>query len=130
MKHFLAMGHAGRKGRRVGFVGKSLRALSVLALVVATACIGSTSAPSVAPNRTLSIAAGDGAPAPFAVVFAGPEGDASPTAQITMVFNRPVRELSLAGEGPATSLVLTPRLAGSWQWVGTNAVLFAPAGGR
>ena len=127
MKHFLAMG----------------RALSVLVLAVATACIGSTSAPSVAPNRTLSIAAGDGAPAPFAVVFAGPEGNTSPTAQITMVFNRPVRELTLAGqsarraatanqtgEGPATSLVLTPRLGGTWQWVGTNAVLFAPAGGR
>ncbi len=89
--------------------------------------------PAVSPSGTLGLGAHgaeDGQPdGPFRVVFAGPKGNASSTAELSVVFSRPLRELSLAGKEAPPPITLSPNLAGRWQWVGTHALVFVPAGG-
>lgn len=67
----------------------------------------------------------------FAVVFAAPKGDAVDPVEVTILFNRPMRPLEIAGEETSPPATLraqgtekTP--AGSWRWMGTSALIFAP----
>jgi hypothetical protein len=67
----------------------------------------------------------------FAVVFAAPEGETRDPSEVTVVFNRPMRPLEVAGaeSAPPASLLVRgtstpPR--GSWRWMGTNALVFSP----
>ncbi len=116
-------------------VPRVLRHALGLLLVVVAACAPSARAPSVAPNRVLTPALGtrpsaeDGV---FRVVFAGPRGEASEASALSVVFNRPLRavgpEPSDAAAAPPVRI--TPPLAGHWQWVGAQAILFVPKTGR
>jgi uncharacterized protein YfaS (alpha-2-macroglobulin family) len=63
---------------------------------------------------------------PFRVLHAAPKGSVGAETQIALVFSRPLRALTLT-PGPVPSFELVPRVAGDWQWVGTNAVVFVPA---
>ena len=104
-----------------------------LALVVAACVQGGATMPVVTPQGTLGLGGPgmeQGQPdGPFRVVFAGPEGQASNTAEVSVVFSRPLRELSLAGSEAAPPISMTPAIPGRWQWVGTHALIFVPAGG-
>ena len=93
----------------------------------------SSRVPTVAPSRTLGLGPelpGAAADEPFGVASAAPEHSASSTSQIQIVFNRPLRSLEIAGAEAPAPVKLTPAIAGRWQWVGTNAVVFAPERGR
>jgi uncharacterized protein YfaS (alpha-2-macroglobulin family) len=82
----------------------------------------------LAPPRALELMEVDvdrGAEGPFRVLHAAPNGPVGAQTQLALVFSRPLRALTLA-PGPVPSFELVPRVAGSWQWVGTNAVLFVP----
>ncbi len=110
------------------------RAPLLLALLVLfTSCFPGARAPSVTPTRTLSLGEDPGALAPqgtFGVVFAAPRGETEDPSEVTLVFNRPMRPLELAGaEGqPPARLVAKggTRLEGAWRWMGTSALIFAP----
>jgi uncharacterized protein YfaS (alpha-2-macroglobulin family) len=114
------------------------RVARLVPLVLLTACIGAhlTAPPAVAPTRTLALGVDDarpGAPKPFAVVFGGPQGATVDPTEVTVVFNRPMRPLDLAGEESAPPAVLHPAGAthappGRWLWLGTSSLVFAPEG--
>ncbi|MEZ4227395.1 MAG: MG2 domain-containing protein [Polyangiaceae bacterium] len=115
-------------------VPRALRSVYLALVVIGGACApGGATMPAVSPQGTLGLGGGgsDGAASegPFRVVFSGPSGQASNTAEISVVFSRPLRELSLAGQEAPPPIVLDPPLAGRWQWVGTHALLFVPAAG-
>ena len=108
------------------------RWVALIGSVVMAACIGgiSTQVPKATARRTLGAQGGPSAPQPFAVVHYGPEGKAEQDAEVTLVFNRPLRALG-AGQSPTPrGLQLEPPQKGHWQWVGTHALLFAPEGGK
>ncbi len=89
--------------------------------------------PAVSPSGTLAPGEGDFGrepDGPFRVVFAGPKGSASIGAEISIVLSRPLRRLEVAGNEAPPPLVMTPTLAGRWQWVGTRALVFVPEKGR
>lgn len=67
--------------------------------------------------------------APFAVVFAAPKGKATSAAEISLVFNRPVRALDVAG-AVAPPVGITPNVDGKWLWVGSRALRFVPSSER
>ncbi|HZF52893.1 MAG TPA: MG2 domain-containing protein [Polyangiaceae bacterium] len=103
-------------------------ALAVIALSMA--CMQGATAPQVAPRGTLAPGereGGEGRPdGPFAVVFGSPKGQTNDPSEITLVFNRPMRPLDLAGDEARAPATITPAAKGRWQWVGTNALLFTP----
>ena len=128
-----------------------LRALAVAALSLSFvlafgACSGSGSTtkrpmgtgpastePGSTGPRTLSMdtdPAGSGTTKDFAVVFASPKKETVHPSEISIVWNRPMRALELAGqESEAPAKVTTSAGApveGSWRWMGTSAVIFAP----
>src|SRR5512135_885019 len=78
-----------------------IRVALALVLLGFTACIQGSRMPAVAPRSTLAIGEGPGAggrSAPFQVVFAAPKDKASAGAEISVVFSRPLRALSVAGD--------------------------------
>jgi uncharacterized protein YfaS (alpha-2-macroglobulin family) len=105
------------------------RILLILALV--TSCLQGARAPSVeargvlAPGNDEASRKLEGA---FDVVFGSPQGDADDPSEISLVFNRPMRPLELAGEESHAPAVIEPAVKGSFRWVGTNALTFAPDG--
>ncbi len=89
--------------------------------------------PPVSPQGTLALGerdARDKTDGPFRVVYSGPEGAASVGSEISVVFSRALRELSLAGDEAPPPLKISPEVVGRWQWVGTRALVFVPAGGH
>ncbi|HEX3597643.1 MAG TPA: Ig-like domain-containing protein, partial [Polyangiaceae bacterium] len=68
--------------------------------------------------------------APFAVVFAAPKGKATSAAEISVVFNRPVRSLDVAGASPPPPITIAPPIDGKWLWVGSRGLRFVPAAER
>lgn len=108
------------------------RAFCVLS-ALALACAPSGGPPEVAPSgAALAPSASASAPeeaGPFAVIFATPTGEASETAQLSVVFNRSVRALSTAEDEAEPPFSLTPQVEGSWRPVGGRAYLFSPKGG-
>jgi alpha-2-macroglobulin len=113
---------------------RRLRPLIAGLSVIVAACVpGASTMPSVRSTRTLELGAGEGgarSEGPFRVVFAAPEGDAASGAEISIVFSRALRKLELAGDESAPPISITPRVDGRWQWVGTHALSFVPAGGH
>lgn len=106
----------------------------ILAAVVAISCLGGRP-PQVPPSRTLELgddAAGARAQREFAVVFAGPKGEAPQGAVASVVFNRPMRALELAGDELPVPIQIKAKDGsvpkGEWRWLGTNAAMFAPQG--
>ena len=66
---------------------------------------------------------------PFGVVFASPKGETNDPSEVTIVFNRPMRPLDLAGEEAAPPAKITAQggqpVKGAWRWIGSNALIFA-----
>ncbi len=107
-----------------------LAPLSLALIALGLACFPGTKAPNVAPRGTLAPGASEsetaGSTGPFRVVFGSPQGEISEPGEITLVFNRPVRALELAGEEKNPPAVLKPQVPGRFQWVGTSALQFVP----
>lgn len=106
----------------------NLAPIAVAFLVLGVACIGGQ-APNVPPRGTLQIGSGDeGDPekGPLRVVFGSPEGDIGSSAEVTLVFSRPMRALDLAGDEAKPPATIDPPIPGRWQWVGTRALSFVP----
>lgn len=106
--------------------------IGLAVMVCGFACLQGAQAPKVAPSGTLALSAegaeGSGAQAPFGVVFAAPQGQTTDPTEVTLVFNRPMRPLDLAGAEAPSPAVLSPAVKGSWRWVGTSALKFVPEG--
>src|SRR5258708_7176245 len=105
----------------------SHRILVLLALV--TSCFQGARAPSVQARGILAPGKDDGAAkleGAFGVVFGSPQGDTVDPSEISLVFNRPMRPLELAGEENHPPATIEPRVKGAFRWVGTNALVFAP----
>lgn len=63
---------------------------------------------------------------PLQVAFASPEGPVGAVTEVSVVFDRPVQALGVAGAGPAPFRV-TPEVPGTFRWVGSRAAVFTPA---
>ncbi len=102
-------------------------------LVLLASCLPGAHAPKVAPTRTLNLEGelpGAASAKAFGVVFAGPKGKTVDPGEVTIVFNRPMRPLDLAGSEGASPAILragggTP-VKGEWRWLGTSALAFSP----
>jgi uncharacterized protein YfaS (alpha-2-macroglobulin family) len=103
----------------------------VLLLALITSCLQGARAPSVetsgvlAPGRDEAARKLEGA---FDVVFGSPQGEIGDPTEINLVFNRPMRPLELAGEESHSPAVIEPPVKGTFRWVGTSALSFAPEG--
>lgn len=104
-------------------------ALVVSVVGLLAACLGSGARPVPVPGGTLGLSgerAGRDQPSgPLKVAFVSPEGPVSVVTEVSVVFDRPVRPLELAGDGPAPFRI-TPSLPGSFRWVGSRAAVFTP----
>jgi uncharacterized protein YfaS (alpha-2-macroglobulin family) len=111
------------------FAPRRLAAPFLMALlVVCVACIGGR-APTVPPRGTLAIGSGEGEDlekGPLRVVFGSPSGKIGSSAEVTLVFSRPMRAMDLAGEEAKSPATIEPAIPGRWQWVGTRALSFVP----
>ncbi len=97
-------------------------------------CLRCTGKPPASPGRSLEL--GHERPAAstseaFAVVFAAPRGETVDPSEVTILFNRPLRSLDTAETDAASPATLRVRgggpPTGSWRWMGTSALIFAPA---
>lgn len=109
-----------------------LASISLFFLVLFTSCFQGARAPAVSPSGTLGMEAEGGdtnSKKPFGVVFASPKGKTVDPSEVTIVFNRPMRPLELAGEESAPPAKITASggqpVKGTWRWIGTNALVFA-----
>lgn len=103
--------------------------IAFAALVLGTACWSGAHAPDGPPKGKLSLGAEPEARSEtgvFSVVFGAPKGPTTDPPEISLVFNRPMVPLELAGNEPPPPVKLTPDVKGRWQWVGTSALLFVP----
>ncbi|MEO7330308.1 MAG: MG2 domain-containing protein, partial [Minicystis sp.] len=91
-------------------------------------------APNVPPRGTLAPESAEAALArhegPFGVVFASPKGPTVDPSEITLVWNRPMHPLELAGQESPPPVTIKPAVRGRWAWVGTSGVTFTPEPGR
>ena len=112
----------------------SVPAALLAAVALLCACLPGQHAPNVPPGHTLELG---GTPPPatpsgaFGVVFSAPQGATRDPSEVTVVFNRPMRPLEAAGDESAPPASLAVRGTstapkGSWRWMGTNALVFAP----
>jgi alpha-2-macroglobulin len=117
---------AARRGARSRVAG----ALVVGALLPAAACLPGGRLPTTPRGAALSPlqAAHQRDSGPFRVTFSGPEGGGHRHPEPTLVFSRPVRALSTSPTEPVLPAVITPAVEGRWEWVGTSAARFVPAG--
>ena len=67
-------------------------------------------------------------PEAFGVAYAAPRGGITAAGEVTIVMNRPMRSLDLAGDEPPPFARMSPEVRGLWQWVGTSGLLFVPEG--
>ncbi|HZU82161.1 MAG TPA: Ig-like domain-containing protein, partial [Polyangiaceae bacterium] len=104
------------------------------ALVAVVSCLPGARAPEVTPTRTLQIGGEPPAkadPKAFAVVFASPRGTQVEASEVTLVFNRSMHPFEIAGQESAPPASIVARGGdrpppGSWRWMGTSALVFAP----
>src|SRR5262245_24009109 len=103
--------------------------LLLAALTLGSACVGGAHVPEGPPKNKLTLGTeGEGRreAGAFAVVFGAPKGQTVDVPEVSLVFNRPMAPLELAGNEAPPPVKLTPDVKGRWQWVGTNAVTFVP----
>ncbi|MBK8258805.1 MAG: Ig-like domain-containing protein [Polyangiaceae bacterium] len=103
--------------------------LALATMVLVPSCFSGTQAPDGPPKNQLNLSSEpDARPdkGPFGVVFSGPRGENLESPEISVVFNRPMVPLELAGNEAPPPIKLTPAVKGRWQWVGTSAVTFVP----
>lgn len=105
--------------------------LALAVLVLGVACLQGARAPEVAPRGTLAPGgeeAGGGALAQaVSVVFGAPRGETVDPPELSLVFDRPMRALDLAGDEAHAPVTLRPDVKGRWGWVGTSGLQFVPA---
>ncbi|MBN1605607.1 MAG: hypothetical protein JW940_03200, partial [Polyangiaceae bacterium] len=104
---------------------------TLLLLGLGTACVPKSKAPPVerqAPRTLEPGAPGRAAPPSgrLRVVHTAPKGPVGNEQQIAVVFDRSLRPL-VAGESAVPAIQLEPQVAGKWDWVGTQALVFTPA---
>jgi hypothetical protein len=107
---------------------KAAHALLTL-FVLALACVRGARAPEVEPRGTLGLRedpSGEEAAGPLSVVFASPKGKLTGPAEITVLFNKPLRPLDVAGAEQPFPGRVEPAVPGTWQWMGTRAASFIP----
>ena len=107
--------------------------VALVAIVAVASCLHGASAPRVTPQQTMKLDNGSGPPRalldqPFGVVFGTPQGPTNDDAELSLVFNRPMRALELGGQEVSAPVTITPAVAGAWRWIGTHALYFAPQG--
>ena len=109
-----------------------LAPLVVVVMATSMACLQGARAPTVEPRGTLApdgqevgLAQSEG---PFGVVFGSPKGATVDPSEVTLVFNRPMRPLEIAENQAPPPVILTPAVAGRWNWVGTSGLQFIPEG--
>ncbi|MBW2453068.1 MAG: Ig-like domain-containing protein [Deltaproteobacteria bacterium] len=104
-------------------------ALHLWVLVVLPSCTKVVRPPPAPLRSTLDVAAlvaPDPPPTgPANVVFAAPTGRAAQDAEISIVFDGPVRPLGLDSHEPAVAATVEPPVPGRWEWVGTSALRYA-----
>ncbi len=106
---------------------------ALLVSVVVVACMPGEKPPDAPVRGTIAPADAAGrstGTAGFAVVYAGPRGQAPASAEIAIVWNRALRKLGSAGAAELPPLSIVPAARGLWQWVGTRALTFVPESGR
>lgn len=105
--------------------------LLVLGLTGLSACAtGGEGPPDVSLDEGLRLALEQEREQPLRVISTAPEGPiGSEGAQVQVVFSKPVRGLTLADEEVPVPLRVDPPIEGSFQWVGTNAVVLHPKEG-
>ncbi len=133
MRHLVPRGPARRHPARRLPARRLLAPFAFCMLLAGVACIGGR-APDVPARGTLQIGAGDEGDVekgPLRVVFGSPDGEIGTSAEVTLVFSRPMRALDLAGDEARSPATIEPAIPGRWQWVGTRALSFVPerAGG-
>ncbi len=109
----------------------SFRRWLLLLGATAFACVppSTNEIPHVAPSSTLSPSEMARTQAPlFALIHAGPVGQALADPSIQLVFSRPLRELGPDVVVP-NNLSITPDIPGHWEWVGAHGLTFVPQGG-
>ncbi|HLM74506.1 MAG TPA: Ig-like domain-containing protein, partial [Polyangiaceae bacterium] len=104
-----------------------LRSRPILAALAAVA-IGAACFPGAGPVSPKAGTAKGGEADAFGVAFAAPRGESTAAGEITLVMNKPMRSLELAGDEAPPFATLSPKVRGSWQWVGTSGLLFVPEG--
>jgi uncharacterized protein YfaS (alpha-2-macroglobulin family) len=108
--------------------------LALVAVTLGVACIQGARAPNVPPRGTLAPEGAEAALAKpegaFGVVFATPRGPTVDPSEITLVWNRPMRPLELAGQESPPPVTIKPAVRGRWAWVGTSGLTFTPEAGR
>lgn len=115
-----------RSGRR----RRTLAALPLIAIVLVVACFRGSQVPTVAPTGTLALKAPLGADedsGPLRVVFASPKGQLEGPSEITVLFNKGMRDVDIASKDVPFPAVITPAIEGTWQWAGTRAATFIPS---
>jgi hypothetical protein len=109
-----------------------LAPLALTIVVLGASCLQGARPPDVPPRGTLAPGDGEAALAKkegaFGVVFASPKGATVDPSEITIVWNRPMRALEVAGQETPPPITITPKVAGHWIWVGTTAASFNPDG--
>lgn len=86
--------------------------------------------PEVSASDRLRLELEEDAASPLRVISAAPEGAVGdPRVQIHVAFSKPMRGLSLAEDEVMPAIRVEPHIAGSWSWIGTNALVFDPAEG-
>ncbi|MCL2825218.1 MAG: MG2 domain-containing protein, partial [Polyangiaceae bacterium] len=93
-----------------------------------SSCLHRDTVPKVAPQSTLEIAdqSATQSDQPFGVVFASPRGETTESTEISILFNRPMRTLDLSGTETDSPAKISPDTPGSWRWIGTQGLHFAP----
>ncbi len=109
---------------------RRLAPLVLTVLCFGMACLSGARPPNVDPRGTLSPGEGEAAlqkpEGPFGVAFASPRGQTVDPSEISIVWNRPMRPLELAGEESTPPISIKPPVRGRWGWVGTSGVVFVP----
>jgi alpha-2-macroglobulin len=100
------------------------------ATLVTYACMPGPEVPDVKPRGVLGLrelALAEAEDGPLAVVYASPQGKVAGPSEITILFNRAMRELGDATKGEPPPITLEPAIPGQWQWTGSRALSFIPA---
>jgi uncharacterized protein YfaS (alpha-2-macroglobulin family) len=99
-----------------------------LCCLLGVACSAKSSVPELPPSGTIAPRSRDTASPTLSVVYAGPRGAAARGSTVSLLFDRPLRELDAAVPPPAISI--QPVVVGEWQWTGARGLNFVPAAGR
>src|SRR5689334_4377870 len=107
----------------------TLGGIVVFATAIASACVSPTRPPASPSGHVLavgeaSVAVPPATDGPLAVAFAGPKGKLTQGAEISVLFNKPMRPLGAAPSEPAPPATLRPSGKGAFHWIGSSALRF------